>query len=228
MKALTKARCAISLLRSRRGNPKNGLSGRVSSCGSGGSAKHSEQVFGALVQWLNTSLLSASRHPNHDMKLRLFPPCVVAHPCRTPVRLRLCALPDEKIHQFHLSRFGRSDALGGSDRFDSGTRRQYFHNARLAQLAEATALEAVRSEFESPGGYHLLFSFIRAMAEWSKATACKAVQSVRSNRTRASNFCVRSSMDKSASLRSWRLQVRVLPGVPYLIPRWPSGKAPDC
>jgi hypothetical protein len=26
-------------------------------------------------------------------------------------------------------------------------------HARLAQLAEATALEAVRSEFESPGGY---------------------------------------------------------------------------
>jgi hypothetical protein len=118
-----------------------------------------------LVQWLNTSLVSASRHPNHDVKLRLFPPCVVAHPCRTPVRLRLCALPDEKIHQFHLSRFGRSDALGGSDRFDSDTRRQLFL-ARLAQLAEATALEAVRSEFESPGGYHLLFSFIRAMAEW--------------------------------------------------------------
>lgn len=44
-----------------------------------------------------------------------------------------------------------------------GTSETRSINARLAQLVEATALEAVRSEFESPGGYQSLS--VRSAAE---------------------------------------------------------------
>ena len=70
------------------------------------------------VTWTCTSsgqavcpVASSLFHQNRDMKSRLFPPCCVAHPCCTSVRLLLCVLPDEKIHRFHLSLFQWNELL---------------------------------------------------------------------------------------------------------------------
>ena len=61
-------------------------------------------VTKSLLSLANCNAATSSPfHQNRDMKSRLFPPCCVAHPCRTSVRLRLCVLPDEKIHRFHWS-----------------------------------------------------------------------------------------------------------------------------
>lgn len=174
MKALTKARCVISLLRSRRRNPKNGLSGRFSFCGSGGCAKQSEQVFGALVQWLNTSLSRRIR----SVRFRYASPIISCPP----------------------SPIGRGDGL------------------------RSRAVGVRISGRVPPPFFHLFARWPSGLRQLpaKQYKACVRIALARPI------FCVRSSMDKSASLRSWRLQVRVLPGVPRFIPRWPSGKAPDC
>jgi hypothetical protein len=58
--------------------------------------------------------------------------------------------------------------------FASASRHYRFRNeiiTRLAQLVEATALEAVRSEFESPGGYQFFYA---SVAQWIRALAYEA------------------------------------------------------
>jgi hypothetical protein len=45
------------------------------------------------------------------------------------------------------------------------------HITRLAQLVEATVLEAVQSEFESPGGYQF---FYVSVAQWIRVLAYEA------------------------------------------------------